>query len=118
MKTPVKFRKAKPAATAPPEWNLRLYIGGETPKSVAAFRNLKKLCEEHLAGHYHIEIVNLLKHPELAHGDQILALPAVVRRLPSPIRKIIGDLSDPGRVFVGLDFGLGDADLLATEKEK
>lgn len=85
------------------EWELRLYVAGQTPKSLAAFANLKKICEEHLAGEYHIEIIDLLKQPQLASGDQILAIPTLVRKLPSPIRKIIGDLSNTERVLVGLD---------------
>jgi circadian clock protein KaiB len=84
-------------------WELRLYVAGQTPKSLAAFANLKKICEEHLAGEYHIEVVDLLKEPKLASGDQILAIPTLVRKLPAPIRKIIGDLSDTERVLVGLN---------------
>ena len=84
-------------------WELRLYVAGQTPKSLAAFANLKKICEEHLAGQYHIEVIDLLKHPQLASGDQILAIPTLVRKLPEPIRKIIGDLSDTERVLVGLN---------------
>jgi circadian clock protein KaiB len=84
-------------------WELRLYVAGQTPKSLAAFANLKKICEEHLAGEYHIEIIDLLKEPQLASGDQILAIPTLVRRLPEPIRKIIGDLSNTERVLVGLN---------------
>ena len=84
-------------------WELRLYVAGQTPKSIAAFANLKKICEEHLAGEYHIEIIDLLKKPQLASGDQILAIPTLVRKLPEPIRKIIGDLSDTERVLVGLN---------------
>ena len=86
-----------------PTWALRLYVAGQTPKSVKAFANLKRICEEHLAGQYSIEVVDLLKHPQLAKGDQILAVPTVVRRLPSPVRTIIGNLSDTARVLVGLD---------------
>lgn len=82
---------------------LRLYVAGQTPKCVRAFENLKRLCEEHLAGHYHIEMVDLLQNPQLARGDQILAVPTLVRRLPEPIKKIIGDLSNTERVLVGLD---------------
>jgi circadian clock protein KaiB len=78
-------------------------VAGQTPKSVAAFSNLKKICEEHLAGQYEIEVIDLLKHPQLASGDQILAIPTLVRRLPEPIKKIIGDLSNTERVLVGLD---------------
>lgn len=85
------------------QWTLRLYIAGQTPKSIAAFANLQAMCEEHLAGHYRIEVVDLLEQPQLAQGDQILAIPTVVRRLPLPIRKIIGDLSDTERALVGLD---------------
>jgi circadian clock protein KaiB len=82
---------------------LRLYVAGQTPKCLAAFANLKKLCEEHMDGNYHIEIVDLLQHPQLAKGDQILAIPTLVRKLPEPVRKIIGDLSNTERVLVGLD---------------
>lgn len=85
------------------EWELRLYVAGQTPKSLAAFANLKKICEEHMAGEYHIEVIDLIKHPQLASGDQILAIPTLVRKLPQPIRKIIGDLSNTERVLVGLD---------------
>lgn len=84
-------------------WELRLYVAGQTPKSVAAFTNLKKICEDHLAGQYHIEVIDLLKQPQLASGDQILAIPTLVRKLPEPIRKIIGDLSNTERVLVGLN---------------
>ena len=94
----------KPAARKGAErWNLRLYVAGQTPKCVTAFANLKKLCEERLAGNYSIEVIDLLKKPQLASGDQILAIPTLVRRLPSPMKKIIGDLSDTERVLVGLD---------------
>src|SRR5512139_3047976 len=85
------------------EWELRLYVAGQTPKSLAAFANLKKICDDHLAGEYHIEVIDLLKNPKLASGDQILAIPTLVRKLPQPIRKIIGDLSNTERVLVGLD---------------
>jgi circadian clock protein KaiB len=85
------------------EWELRLYVAGQTPKSLAAFANLKKICEDHLEGEYHIEVIDLLKNPQLASGDQILAIPTLVRKLPEPIRKIIGDLSNTERVLVGLD---------------
>jgi circadian clock protein KaiB len=90
-------------ATSEVAWNLRLYIAGPTPKSITAFENLKKICEQHLKGQYHIEIIDLLKQPQLAKGDQILAVPTLVRRLPEPIKKIIGDLSNTERVLVGLD---------------
>lgn len=85
------------------QWNLCLYVAGQTPKCIAAFANLKKLCEERLGGNYSIEVIDLLKKPQLASGDQILAIPTLVRRLPPPIKKIIGDLSDTERVLVGLD---------------
>ena len=84
-------------------WILRLYVAGQTPKSRAAFANLKKICEEHLAGQYSIEVIDLIENPRLARGDQIFAVPTLVRRLPEPIKKIIGDLSDTERVLVGLD---------------
>ena len=84
-------------------WQLRLYTAGQTPRSIAALANLRKLCEEHLAGRYSIEVVDLLKDPALARGDQILAVPTLVRKLPTPVRKIIGDLSNTERVLVGLD---------------
>ncbi len=83
-------------------WELRLYVAGTTPNCVKAFANLKKICEENLAGRYSIEVVDLLEHPRLAEGDQILAIPTLVRKLPTPVRKIIGNLSDTERVLVGL----------------
>ena len=83
-------------------WDLRLYVAGQTAKSLAAFGNLKRVCEEHLAGKYKIEVVDLLVNPQLARGDQIIAIPTLVRKLPEPIRKIIGDLSNTERVLVGL----------------
>lgn len=89
-------------------WTLRLYVAGQTPKSRAAFANLKKICEEHLAGQYTIEVIDLTENPRLARGDQILAVPTLVRRLPPPIKKIIGDLSDTERVLVGLDIQPAD----------
>jgi circadian clock protein KaiB len=95
---------AKANAKADPErWNLRLYVAGQTPRSLSAVANLKRFCEAHLAGRYSIEIVDLVENPRLARGDQIVAIPTLVRKLPSPIRKIIGDLSNTDRVFVGLD---------------
>lgn len=83
-------------------WELRLYVAGKTPKSLAALVNLKQICEEHLAGKYEIEVVDLLENPQLAEGDQIVAIPTLVRKLPEPVRKIIGDLSNTERVLVGL----------------
>ncbi len=87
----------------PDMWELRLYVAGQTPKSMTAFANLKKLCEEHLKGKYRIEVIDLLKNPQLARGDQIFAIPTLVRKLPEPLKKIIGDLSNTERVLVGLD---------------
>ena len=86
-----------------PEWQLRLYVAGQTSKSMTAIANLERLCKSHLDGRYEIEVVDLLKNPTLAEGDQILALPTLVRKLPEPIKKIIGDLSNEARVLVGLD---------------
>lgn len=90
-------------------WKLRLYVAGQTPKSLAAFANLKRVCEERLKGRYAIEVVDLVQRPQLARDDQILAIPTLVRRLPEPIRKIIGDLSNTERVLVGLDLQPQDA---------
>lgn len=86
-----------------PIWDLRLYVAGQTPRCVSAFSNLKRMCEEHLEGKYRIEVIDLLANPQLAEGDQILAIPTLVRRLPRPLRKVIGDLSNTERVLVGLD---------------
>lgn len=85
------------------EWILRLYIAGMTPRSAKALENLKKICEEQVPGQYYIEVIDLLKNPQLAEGDQILAVPTLVRKLPEPVRKIIGDLSDKEKVLVGLN---------------
>lgn len=85
------------------QWELRLYVAGQTPKCLTAFANLKRICEEHLAGRYDIEIIDLIDRPQLAKGDQIFAIPTLVRKLPQPVRKIIGDLSNIERVLVGLD---------------
>lgn len=98
-KSPVRPRKRDTAGT----WELRLYIAGFTPRAARAFENLKAICEENLKGLYSIEIIDLLKNPRLARGDQIVAVPTLVRKLPAPVRKIIGDLSDRERVLVGLD---------------
>jgi circadian clock protein KaiB len=102
---------AQPCVDQPDDVHLlRLYVAGQTPRSIAAFANLKRLCEEHLAGRYQIEVVDLIQNPQLARGDQILAVPTLVRRLPEPVRKIIGDLSNSERVLVGLDIrSPGDA---------
>jgi circadian clock protein KaiB len=101
MQSPEGETAAPPSAR--PAYQLRLYVAGQTPKSVLAFTNLKRICEEHLAGRYEIEVIDLRQAPQLAQGDQILALPTLVRRLPEPIKKIIGDLSNTERVLVGLD---------------
>jgi circadian clock protein KaiB len=93
----------EPATPGEDLWDLKLYVAGQTPRSMAAVANLKKLCDEHLAGRYRIEVIDLVKNPQLARGDQILAIPTLVRRLPEPMRKIIGDLSNQERVLVGLD---------------
>ena len=89
-------------------WQLRLYVMDTTPKSLTAFSNLKRFCENHLKGRYHITVIDLLKQPQLAKGDQILAIPTVVRKLPKPVRTIIGNLSDTERVLVGLDLRLAN----------
>jgi len=89
-------------------WQLRLYVAGKTPKSLTAFSNLKQICENHLTGRYVIEVIDLLEQPQLSKGDQILAIPTLVRKLPQPVRKIIGDLSDTERVLVGLDLRPAD----------
>ncbi|MBZ5584519.1 MAG: circadian clock KaiB family protein [Acidobacteriia bacterium] len=104
-KTPVRKRPAAPKTEEPDPgiWDLRLYVAGQTIRSLKAFENLKRICEEHLAGKYRIEVVDLLENPKLARGDQILAIPTLVRRLPEPVRKIIGDLSNTERVLIGLD---------------
>jgi circadian clock protein KaiB len=92
------------------QWELRLYVAGRTPKCVAALNNLKRFCEENMPGRYTIEVVDLLENPRLARGDQIVAIPTLVRKLPEPMRKIIGDLSDSERVLVGLDLKPRDYD--------
>ena len=93
--------KTKKSTRAP--WELRLYIAGQSQKSLAALQNLRRICDEHLAGKYEIEVIDLLKNPQLAAGDQILAIPTLVRKLPEPMKKIIGDLSNAERALVGLD---------------
>jgi len=96
-----------PADAATPQdgdtWELRLYVAGHTTKSVTALANLKRYCEQHLVGRYTLEVIDLLQNPQLAEGDQILAIPTLVRKVPEPIRKIIGDLSNEEKVLVGLD---------------
>jgi circadian clock protein KaiB len=103
MKTPKGWDEPENAAMESETWELKLYVAGKTSKSLSAFANLKKICEEHMQGRYRIEVIDLLENPQLAAGDQILAIPTLVRRLPEPIRKIIGDLSNTERVLVGLD---------------
>ena len=110
MKTgPAKRPASKATANARPKkvWELRLYVAGQTPKSLTAFSNLKKICEDHLEGQYRIEVIDLVERPLLSRGDQIVAIPTLVRKLPVPVRKIIGDLSDTERVLVGLDLRAG-----------
>ena len=102
-KAPVRNAARNKKRAKPVAYMLRLYVAGQTPRCVAAFANLKKICEEHLAGQYQIEVIDLLLNPQLAAGDQILAIPTLVRKLPEPVRKIIGDLSNTERVLVGLD---------------
>ena len=100
-KTPAAYSVAPPVEGE--FWDLRLYVAGQTPKSLAALRNLRRFCDEHLAGQYRIEVIDLVENPRLARSDQILAIPTLVRRLPQPSRKIIGDLSNSERVLVGLE---------------
>lgn len=92
----------EPGAKTETQWELRLYVAGQTSKSLQAISNLHKICEEHLAGQYSVEVIDLLEKPQLAEGDQIVAIPTLVRTLPEPIRKIIGDLSDTAKTLVGL----------------
>jgi len=101
-KNPARKRRTTKRARAD-FWELRLYIAGQTPNSIAAFANLKKICEDQLQGKYRIEVVDLLKKPQLAKGDQIVAIPTLVRRLPPPVKKIVGNLSKTERTLVGLD---------------
>jgi circadian clock protein KaiB len=103
MKTSAALAVREQKNSKKPIWELRLYVAGQTAKSLQAFANLKRICEEHLGGKYKIEVVDLTKNPEIARGDQIFALPTLVRKLPEPVRKIIGDLSNTERVLVGLN---------------
>lgn len=100
-------KTAKALAEANHLWNLRLYVAGQTPKSLTAFANLKQLCEQYLAGRYVIEVVDLARQPQLAQADQIVALPTLVRKLPEPIKRLIGDLSNTERVMVGMELARG-----------
>ena len=101
-KTKARARPRKTTPRKPEAWKLRLYVAGQTPKSIRACANLKVLCDEHLKGRYQIEVIDLLEHPHMARGDQIVAIPTLVIKLPHPVRKIIGDLSDTDKVLVGL----------------
>jgi circadian clock protein KaiB len=98
-----KSRKSSETPDNSKSVTLRLYVAGQTPKSVAAIENLRRICEEHLRGRYAVDVIDLVKDPQLARGDQIVAIPTVVRKLPPPLRKLIGDLSNTQRVLVGLD---------------
>ncbi len=109
MKQEKAPRNSRKKAESPDLWSLRLYIAGTTPRSVDAVRNLRRICDTHLSKKYRIEIIDLLKTPQLAAGDQILALPTLVRRLPEPLKRIIGDLSNEERVLVGLELRARDA---------
>jgi circadian clock protein KaiB len=102
-KSETSRRKEQPAKARSDKWVLRLYVAGQTPKAVTAFNNLKLICEEQLKGKYHIEVIDLMKNPRLARDNQIFAVPTLVRKLPLPVRNIIGDLSNTERVLVGLD---------------
>ncbi len=104
VKRPAAAPRRRPAKL----WQLRLYVTGQTPKSLMAFSNLKAICESHIKGRYRITVIDLLEQPQLAKGDQILAVPTVVRKLPKPVRTIIGNLSDTDRVLVGLDLRPAD----------
>jgi len=104
MKTKGARRRKSRSSGSPPEfWELRLYVAGQTPRSVTAFANLQQICKGHLKGRYRLQVIDLVAKPQLSKGDQILAIPTLVRKLPEPVRKIIGDLSDTERVLVGLD---------------
>ena len=103
QKSQTSTRKKQPVKARHDKWILRLYIAGQTPRAITALSNLKLICEDQLKGKYHIEVIDLLKQPRLARDNQILAVPTLVRKLPIPVRRIIGDLSDKERVLVGLD---------------
>jgi circadian clock protein KaiB len=107
-KANTRAQRGKQHRQKPEVWKLRLYVAGQTPKSIRAFANLKALCEGHLKGRYQIEVIDLMEHPQLARGDQIVAIPTLVRKLPEPVRKIIGDLSNSQRALVGLDLRKAD----------
>ncbi len=107
MAKELKRAESRGKVAGPRRWELRLYVAGQTPRCVDAFANLKRICEEHLAGRYRIEVVDLIEDARLAEGDQIVAIPTLVRKLPPPVRRIIGDLSNAERVLVGLDLRPG-----------
>ena len=118
-------RKPRAKAAARDDWDLRLYVAGQTPRSLAAIANLQKICAEHLGGKYRIQIIDLLVNPQLSRDDQIIAIPTLVRRLPVPIRKIVGDLSDTARTLVGLQLrdagtapGPGEPNLVPTRRRR
>ena len=114
MNTSIKLGEQTAATEANEEletWELRLYIAGQTPRSVAAFANLERLCEEYLPGRYKIEVIDLMQHPQLAAGDQIVAIPTLVRKLPEPLRRIVGDLSNTERALVGLQLRPAQSDM-------
>ena len=122
MENSTDRNEAQPAAadgaTGAERWNLRLYVAGETPKCVQAFENLKRICEDRLHGRYTIEVIDLLKNPTLASGDQIIAIPTLVRQLPPPVKKIIGDLTNTERVVVGLNITAIPPDRNAKQASK
>jgi circadian clock protein KaiB len=101
-KTTRSFREPE-TETSGEIWKLRLYVAGQTPNSLTAFENLKKICEQHLEGRYQIEVIDLFLNPQLAKGDQIIAVPTLIRHLPTPVKKIIGNLSNTEKVLIGLD---------------
>jgi circadian clock protein KaiB len=103
MSSVAKRSKSSRKLSASDRWNLRLYVAGHSPRTITALANLKKICEEHMPNHYEIKVIDLLENPKLAAGDQIIAIPTLVRKLPKPLKKIIGDLANEERVLVGLD---------------
>jgi len=103
VKTAVRKKATVREKKAPSHFILKLYVAGQSPKSVLAIANLKKICEENLRGHYELEVIDLYQQPQLARGEQIIALPTLIRKLPVPLRRIIGDMSNTARVLVGLD---------------
>lgn len=113
-----KPRKDRKQGADEESWELRLYVAGTSAKALTAFQNLKRICEEHLSGKYHIEVIDLIKNPKLAQGDQIVAIPTLVRKLPEPMRKIIGDLSNTERVLVGLDLKPAKSEARMTNEER